>query len=157
MHNLIENVSVLEAIPPSAGAAELDGDYISLKNAEHVTVLVHINQGNAATVPITINQAKTVAGGNVKALAKAVPIWLTADCATSDIPARQTDDVDFTTDATLKHKLVTFEVSAEALDVTNGFTAIQVVAGASNAANIVAAQYIVSKRRYGGDASLIVD
>lgn len=156
MHNLIENMSIIEAIAPATGAADLSGDYISMKNAEHVTVLVHITQGNAAVVPITINQAKTVAGGSAKVLEKAVPIWLTADCAASDIPARQTDDVDFTTDATLKHKIVAFEIPAEALDVDNGFTAIQVVAGGSNAANIIAAQYIVTKRRYGG-VSMIVD
>jgi len=156
MRNLIENMSIIEAIAPATGAADLSGDYISMKNAEHVTVLVHITQGNAAVVPITINQAKTVAGGSAKVLEKAVPIWLTADCAASDIPARQTDDVDFTTDAALKHKIVAFEIPAGALDVDNGFACIQVVAGASNAANIIAAQYIVTKRRYGG-VSMIVD
>lgn len=155
--NLIENASIIEAIAPAAGGSELAGDYVSLKNAEHVTVLVHINQGNAATVALTLNQAKAVAGTSAKALATPVPIWLTADCASSDLPARQTDDVDFTTSDTLKHKLVAFEVPAEALDVSGGFNCLQVVAGASNAANIIAAQYIVSKRRYGGDVSLIVD
>ncbi len=157
MHNLVENVSFVEAIAPATGAADLSGDYVSMKNAEHVTVLVHITQGNATVVPLALKQAKTVAGGSAKVLEKAVPIWLTADCAASDIPVRQTDDVDYTTDATLKHKIVAFEVPAEALDVANGFTCLQVVAGASNAANIIAAQYIVSKRRYGGDASFIVD
>ena len=55
--NLIKNASIIEAIAPAAGGSELAGDYVSLKNAEHVTVLVHINQGNAATVALTLNQA----------------------------------------------------------------------------------------------------
>jgi hypothetical protein len=97
-----------------------------------------------------------VAGTGAKALAKAVPIWANLDCATSDLPTRQTDAVAFTTDAGVKHKIVVFEIPAEALDVAGGFNCIQVNAATSNAANIVAAQYIVSKRRY-GSVSMIVD
>ena len=154
--NLIENVSIIEAIPPSAGSADLAGDYVSLKNAEHVTVVVHILQGNAAVVPLTISQATAVAGTGAKALAKAVPIYLTNDAVGSDVPVRQADAVAFTTDAALKHKIVVFEIPAEALDVAGGFNCIQVNAATSNAANILSAQYIVSKRRYGA-VSAIVD
>lgn len=157
MHNLIENVSIVEAIAPAAGGSDLAGDYISLKHAEHVTVLVHITQGNAATVGLSLLQATAVAGTGEKPLATPVPIWFTADCVASDIPVRQTDDVGFATDAALKHKIVAFEVPAEALDVANGFDCLSVAAEHSNAANIIAAQYIVSKRRYGGDTSFIVD
>ncbi len=154
--NLIENASFIEAISPAAGGADLAGDYVSLKNAEHVTVVVHITQGNAAVVPITINQAKAVAGTDAKALAKAVPIWANLDCAASDLPTRQTDAVAFSTDAGVKHKIVVFEIPAEALDVAGGFTCLQVAAATSHASNLISAQYIVTKRRYGA-VSMIVD
>lgn len=54
--NLIEKVKIVEAIAPQAGAA-ITGDYVSLKKAGHVTVVVDIAQGHADPVAITIEQA----------------------------------------------------------------------------------------------------
>lgn len=155
MKNLIENTQIVEAIAPQAGAA-ITGDYISMKKANHVTVLVHINQANAAPVAITIEQATAVAGTGSKALANAVPIFLVADAATSDVWVRQTDDVAFTTSADTKHKIVAFEIDAEDLDVANGFDCITVKTAASNAANITSALYVVGGLRY-GPKSVIAD
>ena len=113
--NLVDKFTPVVAIPPQAGAA-ITGDYISLKQANHVAVMVTINQANAATVAITIEQATDVSGTSSKALAKDVPIYLTADAATSDIPARQTAGVAYTTTADVKQKVVVFEIDAEDLD-----------------------------------------
>ena len=153
--NLVDKFVPVVAIPPQAGAA-ITGDYISLKQANHVAVMVTINQANAATVAITIEQATDVSGTSSKALAKDVPIYLTADAATSDIPARQTNGVAYTTTADVKQKVVVFEIDVEDLDVTNGFDCITVKTGASNAANITSAMYLVGGTRYSGK-SVIVD
>lgn len=155
MKNLIENVQIVEAIAPQAGAA-ITGDYISLKKAGHVTVLVHVAQANAAPVAITIEQATVVAGTDSKPLAKDVPIYLVADAGTSDLWVRQTDGVAFTTSATLKHKMVAFEIDAEDLDVAGGFDCITVKTAASDATNITSALYVVSGLRY-GPGSVIAD
>lgn len=154
--NLIENAQVVEAIHPQTAGNAITGDCISMKKAGHVTVLVHITQANAATSEITLEQATSVSAGDAKAMAKDVPIFLVADCATSDLWVRQTDAVAYTTSATLKHKLVAFEVDAEDLDVANGFDCLRVKVGASNVANLVAAQYVCGKLRY-GPASVIAD
>lgn len=154
--NLIERSRIVEAITPQAGGSAIAGDIISMKHVNHVTVLVHVNQANAATVAITLEQAKDVSGTDSKVLAKDLPIFTVADAATSDDWERQTDGVAYTTDATLKHKLVAFEVDTEDLDVTNGFNTLQVKVAASNAANIVAAQYIASGERFHGK-SLLAD
>ncbi|ADK85938.1 conserved hypothetical protein [Desulfarculus baarsii DSM 2075] len=156
MHSLIENTRIVEAIPPSAGDVELVGDLVSLKHCQSLTVLVHVNQANAATVAITLEQAQDVSGTAAKAMAKDAPIYLVADAAASDTWIRQADGVGFTTDAALKHKLVALDVDAQHLDLENGFTCLRVKVGASHAANLVAAQYIAVGSRYGG-ASLIVD
>jgi hypothetical protein len=153
--NLAENFSIVEAITPQAGAA-ITGDYISLKKAGHVSVIVHINQANAATVAITLEQATAVAGTGSKAIATEVPIFLCADAATSDLLVAQTPAVDFTTSAATKHKIVIFEVDAEDLDIAGGFDCLTVKTGASNAANITSAVYVVGLRRYGSE-SIIVD
>lgn len=154
--NLIEKVKIVEAITPQAGAA-ITGDYVSLKNAGHVTVLVNVAQGHADPVAITIEQATAVAGTSSKVITNAVPIYLVADAATSDAWVRQTDDVDYTTSATLKHKLVAFEIDAASLDLANGFDCITVKTAASNALNLTSAYYILSDLRYGAEKTAITD
>lgn len=153
--NLIEKTHPVAAFKPQTGGSAITGDYISLQNAEHVTVLVHINQANAATVALTIEQATAVAGTSSKAITNAVPIYLIADAATSDVWAAQTAAVSYTTDATLKEKLVAFEIPASSLDLANGFDCITVKAGASNAANILSAVYIMSGERYQGKTAIV--
>lgn len=152
--NLIENTQIVEAITPQAGAA-ITGDYISMKKAGHVTVIVHIAQGHADPVAITIEQATAVAGTGSKAIAKAVPIYLVADAATSDAWVAQTPAVAYTTSATLKHKLIAFEISAEDLDVAGGFDCLTVKTAASNALNLTSALYVLSDLRYGTGTAIV--
>lgn len=154
--NISENVKIVAAIAPQAGAA-ITGDYVSLKKAGHVTVVVDINQANAAPVAITIEQATKVDGTGSKPLAVEVPIYLIADAATSDEWVRQTDDVAFTTSAATKHKLVAFEINACDLDVAGGFDCVTVKTAASHADNVTQASYILSALRYGVGSSVVVD
>lgn len=77
------------------------------------------------------------------------------DTDTPDVRVRQTDAVSYTTSAALKTKLVAFEVD-DTLDTNNGFDCLCVKAAASNAANILSAQYIVTGERY-HNTSMIVD
>ena len=140
-----EQCKIVEAITPQAGAA-LTGDYVSLKNAHRAFVLVHINQAAANTVAITIEQASAVALTGSKAITVAVPIWANLDCAASDALVRRTDAVAYTTDAGTKHKLVVFEIDPATLDTANGFDCITVKTGASNAANITSAVYVLDSR-----------
>lgn len=156
MKLLSENTRPIEAIAPATGAEAIAGDYISMKNTSGVTIYVHITQGNAATVALTLYQATAVAGTGEKALAKEVPIFANQDCAASDVMTAQTAAVSFTTSATLKHKLVAFEVPVEALDIANGFDCLCVKAGASNAANIIEAKYVAHSLRY-NNKSMITD
>lgn len=155
--NLIEKVKIVEAIASSGFTSAAAGVYISLKNAGHVTVLVHVTQASTAPVTITIEQAKTVAGTDSKVITNAVPIYLVADAAASDAWVRQADGVDFTTSATLKHKLVAFEIDAASLDQANGFVCICVKTASSDTASLVAAQYILSDLRYGAEKTAITD
>lgn len=154
--NLIEKAKIVEAITPQAGAA-ITGDYVSLKNAGHVTVLVHIAQGHADPVAITIEQATAVAGTGSKPITNAVPIYLVADAATSDSWVAQTAAVAYTTSAALKHKLVAFEIDASSLDVAGGFDCITVKTAASNALNVTSALYVLSDLRYGSEKTAITD
>jgi hypothetical protein len=145
---LPQQMKIVEAIAPAADAAGRSSDIVSLKNCGKAYILVHLTQGNAATVALTPMQAQDVAGTGAKVLANAVPIWSNLDTATSDTLVRRTDAVNYTTDAALKNKIVIFEIDPALLDVANGFDCVYFTTGASNAANITQAMFLLADYRY---------
>lgn len=144
MINLTQDMKIVEAITPQAGAA-ITGDYVSLKNVLMAWVIVHINQAAANTVAITIEQASAVAGTGTTPITKVVPIWRNLDCATSDTLVRDTDAVGYTTDAGVAHKTIVFQVDPATLTLTAG-DCITVKTGASAAGNITSALYVLETR-----------
>lgn len=136
-------------LPPSillAAAADADGRtsrYASLANAIKAYVLVEVNQGNAATVAISLLQATNDSGGSSKAV-NAVPIWVGDNEGSTDALTEETAAASYTTDDLLQDKLIVFEILPEAaLDMANGFTHIAVQTGASNAANVTRAELLI--------------
>lgn len=136
---------IVDGAPPAADAAGRTSDYVSLKNCKRAFIVCHINQGNAATVLLTPNQASAVAGTGKKVI-PAVPIWANLDTVASDTLARATDAANYTTDAGVKQKVVVFQVDADKLDMANGFDCISIDTGASNAANITAVMFYLETR-----------
>lgn len=145
---LPHEMKLIEGIAPAADAAGRSSDIVSLKNAGKAYILVHITQGNAATIALTPMQAQDVAGTGAKVLANAVPIWSNLDTSLTDTLIRRTDAVNYTTDAALKNKQVVFEIDPALLDVANGFDCIYFTTGASNAANITQAEFLLVDLRY---------
>jgi hypothetical protein len=143
---LPEKYKVVAALNPATDAAGRTGAYVSLKNVNMAFIVVHITQGNAATIAISINQASAVAGTGAKAITTVVPIWSNLDVSVNDTLVRRTDAVSYTTDAGVKNKVVIFQVDPAGLDVANGFDCIAVVTGASNVANITQAVYLLDER-----------
>lgn len=152
-----EGIKVVQALYPQTNGGALTGDYISLKYVKELYIVVNVQQGNAATIALTIEQATAVAGTNTKAITVAVPIWYNLDTATNDTLTRDTDAVSKTTDAGVKNKVYIFKVDPATLDLANGFDCITVKAGASNAANLVGAVYLCNMRYKGSTLSLITD
>lgn len=143
--NLPQVCKIVEAITPQAGAA-ITGDYVSLKNAHKCWIVVHVNQANAATMAITIEQATAVAPSGSKAITVVVPIWSNLDCAASDTLVERTAAVSYTTDAGVKQKIIIFEIDPATLELSGGFDCITVITAASNAANITSAVYYLWER-----------
>lgn len=130
-------------LAPAADAAGRTSSYRSLKNALKAYIVVHVNQGNAATVLLSVLQATAVAGTGSKAVA-AVPIWSNLDTSINDTLTSRTAAATLTTDAALKDKIVVFEITPEsAMDMANSFDCIAVSTGASNAANITEAKLFI--------------
>jgi hypothetical protein len=140
--NFVYQAPPIGMLPPQAQAS-VTGPYKSLRNVSgKCAVVCHINQGNAATVTITLLQAQNSAGLNSKAVGTnaSPPIFYNANTTTADTLTAQAAANSFTTDATLADKLVVFEFDpADALDLNNGFNHLAVQMNAGNAANIVEA------------------
>lgn len=134
-----ENVQRYRALKPATDAAGRTSLYYSLKNAARAWFTVLIDQGNAATIAISLEQATAVAGTGTKGLDTLHRIWASNDLAVTKDPTRQADAANFTTDAELKEKMVIIEIDLESLDVAGGFDCIAITTGASHAANLTAA------------------
>ncbi len=145
---LPHQMKIVEAITPATDAAGRSSAAVSLKNYGKVYILLHITQGNAATIAITPMQATAIAKTGGKALTNAVPIWANLDTSLTDTLVRQTDAVSYTTDAAVKNKQVLIEIDPANLDVAGGFDCIYFTTGASNAANITQAQFFLCDARY---------
>jgi hypothetical protein len=131
-----------QLLNPAADSAGRTSAYVTLKNAIKAYIVVHLTQGNAATVALTPLQAQDVSGTGSKAI-NAVPIWSNLDTSLTSAVVSRTAAASYTTDAATKNKLVIFEILPEAaMDVANGFTTIAIQTGASNAANITFAEIL---------------
>lgn len=156
--SLIQETQIVQVLQPATDAAGRTGAFLSMKNAAKAAIIVHIQQGNAATVAVSLLQATNVAGAGSKALV-ATQLATNLDESVSDLLTAQAAASSFTTDAALKNKIIVFEVDAAALDSANGFHTITVSTGASNVANVTAALFLGYAERYAGAtlSSAIVD
>jgi hypothetical protein len=96
---LPQNYKIVSALNPATDAAGRTGAYVSLKNAIKATLVVHVTQGNAATIALSLSQATAVAGTGAKAVSATFPIWSNLDTATSDTLVARTAAASYTTDA----------------------------------------------------------
>jgi hypothetical protein len=139
-------IHVVDVMTPAADAAGRNSDAVSLKNFSLAIVEASINQGNAATIALTLQQCTAVDGTGAKALTVNVPIFTSQDVggASGDVLTRQTDGVAFTTSAALTRKTIRFVIDPATLDLAGGFDCLRVTTGASNAANITSARVILT-------------
>jgi hypothetical protein len=145
---LLDDANVVNLLAPSADAAGRTGAYVSLKHALRCSIYVHITQGNAATILLSVLQASAVAGTGSKVITNTVPIYVNLDTAAGNVWVRATDAVNYTTDAAVKLKQVRFDIDPASLDLANSFDCITISTGASHAANITAASAVLGPLRY---------
>lgn len=137
-----------------------DGDYVSLKGADGVTVVLSIlNAGSGNTGgTVTLLQATAVAGTSEKALAF-TRMLANIDCAASDTMVETVVTANTFTSPTTNSKLLLYiiDVPASSLDVANGFDCFRFDSTGMVAA-IGCAMYYLWPQRYAGSAlSSILD
>ena len=145
-----EGLLPVEMLASATDAAGRSSSYFSLKGARRAFIVVHILQGNAATILLTPMQAVDVAGSGTPKVISATPIWSNLDTAAASAFTRRTAAANYTTDAGVKHKYVVFEVGPNCMDVGLGFDCIRITTGASNVANLTEATLYVDQG-YKGD------
>lgn len=144
---LPEMAKIVEILNPATDAAGRTGNWITLKYAHKAYFVFQVQQGNAATILVSLLQAQDVSGTGSKA-GPTVPIWWNLDTSVNDTLVIQTFASTFTTDAPTKNKNLVFEVDPAYLDQANGFKTVTISTGASNAANVTACMAYVIMDRY---------
>ena len=144
-----ECMRICQAIKPQAAAA-LSGDWVSLRNYKRCMIIVHIGQNNVATTAITVDKAKTAAGGSESAGITMNNWWSLADFTQdtdADLYTKGTAAASITSSAAgADASIYVIDVAAQELGTDYDF--LQVVLGASNAANYVQATYILYNAAY---------
>lgn len=156
---LIDQAKIIVGCPPAALATTAgDGDYVSMKGYDRLTVLIAVD--NATTVTggaVTLKQATAVAGTSEKALAFST-MYANADVGAGEALTETAVTSDtFTTSTTNdKNLLYVIEVKAEDLDTDNGFDCVRVdVASMANAVGCVL--YILHPQRYSTGVTATAD
>lgn len=143
-------------IPPVTTNGGVTADYISLKLAHMVYLVLTFTQAVAHATGIDVTQATTVAGGSVKAITNTLPIWANEDISLTSVLVRKTDAITYNLTADAKNKIVIMQVDPAGFDVANGFDCMGLtVDDSSQATNLVSAvAYVVPRYK---DSNYIVD
>ncbi len=157
LRNMPEEVIHVVGLAPQADGA-LTSDKVSLKNANKAWVQVIMAQANAAQCTISVLQSLNVTDAG-KAVTNNLPIWYNEDVSLTSVLTRGTAAKVYELSATLKNKVVWFEIDpANALDVASDYDCIYVTSSGSNAANILSVNfYLEPKTKAAALENAIVD
>jgi len=152
---LAEIVAIVPAIiPVDLSTADNNGDWVSMKNYDHCTIMFFAAIGTAGQDPVfKLQQAKDVAGTGIKDLLfttiyhKAGALLTAVSDFTKAVQAAATSYVN--TDHAEVQKLYAVEIDAAMLDIANGFDCVQLsVADVGANAQLGCGLYILSRARY---------
>lgn len=146
---LVEKAGIEVAVVPKdiTGAVQ-NGQYISMKGFEHLTIIIVQGAWAGGTPAVTLGQATAVAGTGAKALGF-TKYWQKAGLTASQFAS--TDVVSNTFNLPNTANTVTaIEVPSDTLDVTNGFDCVRVsVASPGANADLLSIIYVLSSPRRG--------
>lgn len=148
MNTLVENAAIeVAAVPIDTTGAAVDGDYVSLKNYGHLTIIIAQGAWAGGTPAVTLNQATAVAGTGAKALGFDYRWTKVAISGTTFTKTAVTSDT-FDLPA-VANTINVIEIDASDLDVANGFdcVSLQIESPGANA-DLISAFYILSQPRY---------
>jgi len=141
-----EGLFPVSATKPVTSNGGVTADYISVKNAEYVWIVVHMTQTVGHATAVSPKRATAVAGTGVAALGTAVPIWYGNVTTSTNALAEQTAAVNFTLDVGVTGDVyVIFGIDPATLGSTYDVLGLA-VADSSQATNFVEATYWIKPR-----------
>ena len=163
--HILDKVDIVSAIIPINIGTARAGDVVSMKNWGRCAVVFFKDAGvNGEDVTLTVEQAKSVAPSNAKALnftridtkqaaaLTSLGVWTKVEQAAGNTYTN--------TDLGGQQALLVIDIKAEDLDADNGFDCVRVSSSdAGTATSLAAALYILHEPRYAkeGGISAIVD
>lgn len=147
-NRLFDNAKIVPAFVPidTTGAGQ-DGDWVSLKNYNHLTVIIMKGAWAGGTSAVTLQQATDVAGTGAKALGftkQWVGTALTDDNLAETAVTSNTFNL-----STTANEFHVIEIDAATLDVDGGFDCVRVRTATPGAnADLVAGLYVLTGCRY---------
>lgn len=146
---LVDNMKIVTGCNPALLATTAgDGDYVSMRDYAHCTMILTIL--NATTVTggaVTLLQATDVAGTSAKAL-EFTKMWANTDTGASDTLVETAVTSNTFTTSTTNSKALKYVIEIEAtdLDIANSFDCLRIDV-ASSAASVGNVEYILSGAR----------
>lgn len=127
MEKMVEEKKIILSNLALLNSAAFTGDYVSMKNWDHLTVIVGLAPASGTdTAAITLKQATDV--GNSASDEKALAFtsaWRCPSSTTVDALTKTTYASSITTSATAVLELFVLEVDAADLDVAGGFDCVR--------------------------------
>lgn len=126
MQKLVESHKIVTGGGPVLlNTAGITGDIVSMKNYDHVTILVGLTPASGTdTAAITLQQHQDVAGTGAKTLAYTGAYKCAVSTTVDALAAIAVAGNSITTSAAAAQELYAIEVDGAELDVANGFDCI---------------------------------
>lgn len=135
-------------VPIDTTGAGQTGDYVNLRNYRRCAIILSTGAWAGGTAAVTLNQAKTNAGGSAKAVAF-TRYWLSsALSSTTDVPV-ETAVTSNTFNISAANKVHVIEVHVNDLDIANGFFWLNVAtASPSTNSDLISGVYYLYNAAY---------
>lgn len=142
---LPQNYKIVVGAAPETTNGGKTADYVSVRNANWVWVIINVTQAVGHATAFTLNRATAVAGTGATTLASNVQAWLNEDVAASDTLVKQTDAKSVTVTNDVKNKQIVFGIDPSTLGDT--YDVITVLsADSSQATNFWSVTYLLDTK-----------
>tara|TARA_Y100000310_G_scaffold344956_1_gene460758 strand:+ start:9073 stop:9555 length:483 start_codon:yes stop_codon:yes gene_type:complete len=140
-----------EDVRYAVGVAPIDinggatgGDAVSMKNHDHLTIVIQCGVLGAATPAVTLQQSTAVAEGDGKSLGFSTMWTNAADIGSTDLVKTAVTSDTFDIAATADGGMYIIEVPGDTLDADNNFDVVSVQIADPSTSQLVAVLYILS-------------
>lgn len=153
-----EDFGIVNVQPPiDANDAAITGDWVSLKNAGHATIIINCGAGWGSTGAVTLTQATVVAGSDTKALAFSTMWTNVGDITSSVFVQTAVTSNTFNLSTSAAGSLYIIEVDADTMDADGNFDVLGFSLSDPGAAGLVSVTMILSATRFLNLPDALVD